>query len=370
MKEIIKRLNDSAYIAPLSPACEMCGNGSKLVVLITGLCPAKCFYCPLSFEKGGKDRIFADEWELDNENDTEKLIREAEYIKATGAGITGGDPLAVWKRTEKYISLFKDTFGSKFHIHLYTSGIQNGEHVADLVSSGLDEIRFHPSYRYWRNMKKSPILHTITHSLEISTDVALEIPVIPGMENEIFSLIKWANDLGIKWINLNELEYAERNADSFNSLNYTVKDDISAAVDESQELAYHLLDNIVQSDLEIGVHYCSSSFKDGVQLTNRIKRRAKSVVQNHEVITDDGTLLKGAIYAEIHLQELYELLKQEFDIDDNYIVLNKLKKRIELPLWLLEKIAPELKKRGFDCYMVEEYPTADGLEVERTPLPL
>jgi len=370
MKKIINRLNDSVYIAPLSPACEMCANGSKLVVLITGLCPAKCFYCPLSFEKGGKDRIFADEWELDNENDTEKLIREAEYIKATGAGITGGDPLAVWKRTEKYISLFKDAFGSKFHIHLYTSGLQNGEHVADLVSAGLDEIRFHPSPRHWGNMEKSPILQTIKHTLETSTDAALEIPVILGMENGILSLIQWANNLGIKWINLNELECAERNADQFNSRNYAVKDDISAAVKGSQELAYHILDNIIQKDLEMGVHYCSSSFKDGVQLTNRIKRRAKSVAQDHEVITDEGTLLKGVIYTKTPLQGLYDLLKQEFDIDDNYIVLNVSKKRIELALWILEKIAPKLKKRGFDCYMVEEYPTADGLEVERTPLPL
>jgi len=190
--------------------------------------------------------------------------------------------------------------------------------------------------------------------LETSTDAALEIPVILGMENGILSLIQWANNLGIKWINLNELECAERNADQFNSRNYAVKDDISAAVKGSQELAYHILDNIIQKDLEMGVHYCSSSFKDGVQLTNRIKRRAKSVAQDHEVITDEGTLLKGVIYTKTPLQGLYDLLKQEFDIDDNYIVLNVSKKRIELALWILEKIAPKLKKRGFDCYMVEE----------------
>jgi pyruvate formate-lyase activating enzyme-like uncharacterized protein len=50
--------------------------------------------------------------------------------------------------------------------------------------------------------------------------------------------------------------------------------------------------------------------------------------------------------------------------------LNKEKKRIEVGLWILEKIAPTLKKRGLQCFMIEEYPTADGLEVERTPLPL
>ena len=46
------------------------------------------------------------------------------------------------------------------------------------------------------------------------------------------------------------------------------------------------------------------------------------------------------------------------------------KNRIELGLWILEKIAGDLKKQGFECYMVEEYPTADQLEVERAPLPL
>ena len=100
MKKIISWLNESSYIAPLSPACKMCAKGSKMVILITGLCSAKCFYCPLSTRKLGKDRIFANEWELENEEDTEKLIHEAKYIEATGAGITGGDPLVVWRRTK------------------------------------------------------------------------------------------------------------------------------------------------------------------------------------------------------------------------------------------------------------------------------
>jgi len=133
MKKTISWLNESSYTMPLSPACKMCADGSKMVVLITGLCPAKCFYCPLSLEKTGKDRIFADEWELSNEDDIDKLIKEAEYIEATGAGITGGDPLVVWQRTKKYIKLLKEKFGQDFHIHLYTSGIKNGEHVGELV---------------------------------------------------------------------------------------------------------------------------------------------------------------------------------------------------------------------------------------------
>jgi len=371
MREIIKWFNESTYIAPLSPACEMCANGSKLVVLITGLCPVKCYYCPLSNEKSGTDRIFADEWELEDENDISKLINESKYIDATGAGITGGDPLVVWKRTKNYISILKNTFGTDFHIHLYTSAVKNGNHIPDLVSAGLDEIRFHPAPKYWIDMSKSPIINEIKIALENSIDVAIEIPSIPNMNCEIFSLIEWANDIGIKWINLNELEYSERNVNNLNHLNYEVKDDISAAVKGSQESAINIIKRVSENNFEIGIHYCSSSFKDGIQLTNRIKRRAKNIVKAHEVISDEGTLLKGVIYTKnTSIKNLYKSIKQEFNINDKHIFLNEEKECIEIGVWILEKIATELKKRKLECYMVEEYPTADGLEVERIPLPL
>jgi len=364
MKKVVQWLNDSIYTAPLSPACKMCAQGSKMVVLITGLCPSNCFYCPLSERKIGKDKIFADEWELENEEDTDKLIKEAELIKATGAGITGGDPLVVWKRTKKYIEILKNNFGSKFHIHLYTSGLKNIEYVDDLVSAGLDEIRFHPPPTDWKNMGKSPLKDISRNDV----DVAIEIPVIPGMEKDIFSLILWANEADIKWINLNELEFSETNADKLKEMGFTVKDDISAAVKGSQETAIRVIELI--KNLEIGVHYCSSSFKDGIQLRNRIKRRAKSIAKEYEIITEQGTILKGIVVSlDKALGQLQTILVEEFDIVEKYIFVNKEKNRIEMPLFLLEKIAPNLKKYHIQSYMVEEYPTADALEVERTPLP-
>jgi pyruvate formate-lyase activating enzyme-like uncharacterized protein len=370
MKKIFNWLNESAYTKPLSPGCKMCAKGSTLVVLITGLCPAKCFYCPLSFEKGGKDRIFADEWELDDENDIKKLISEAEYIDATGAGITGGDPLFVWRRTKKYISLLKETFGDNFHIHLYTSGLKNGEYIEDLVSAGLDEIRFHPMPKFWNKMDESPLINPIKKSLQIHVDTAIEIPAIPTMESKIFKLIKWADQLGIKWINLNELEYSERNANNFNSRNYIVKDDISASIKGSQETSYDVINMISNENFKIGVHYCSSSFKDGIQLTNRLKRRAKNIVKDYEIISEEGTLIKGVIQiSKNKLKSQYESIMKTYEIPNNQIFLNQIKNRIEINLIILEKIAPELFKQGIKCYMVEEYPTADGLEVERIPLP-
>ena len=371
MKNIFKWKNESIYTKPLSPACLMCERGSKMVVLVTGLCSAKCFYCPLSKRKLGKDRIFANEWELKDEDDTEKLIREAEYIGATGAGITGGDPLIVWERTKRYILILKDAFGSNFNIHLYTSGLNNYEHIGDLVSAGLDEIRFHPNPIYWSDISNSPIISSIKIALNTGIDVAIEVPVIPDRNKEVISLIEWADGLGIKFVNLNELEFSETNAKTLNSKGFIVKDDISAAVKGSQESAYNVLDKISKMDLDIGVHYCSSSFKDASQLRNRIKRRAKNIAKDHEVITDEGTLLKGVIYSKnISLNNLLDFLKNVSNIHNNQLYVNKEKERIELNILVLQKIASKLNKKDVNCFIIEEYPTADSPEDERIPLPI
>jgi len=369
MRKIVNWFNDSIYTRPLSPACRMCAEGSKMVILVTGLCPASCFYCPLSEKKIGKDRIFADEWELSNENDTEKLILEAKYIEAKGAGITGGDPLVKWKRTKEYISLLKNEFGTDFHIHLYTSGLKNGEYIDELVAAGLDEIRFHPMIIYWEKMQDVPFLKYIKKSIALDCDVAFEIPVIPGFETDIFSLVKWASENNVSWVNLNELEYSETNAKELNNKDFTVKDDISSAVKNSQQNAINVIKKVVDADLQIGVHYCSSSFKDGIQLRNRIKRRAENIARESDIITDDGTLLKGVIFSKNKsLNEIYNLLVNNLKIQKKYVNIDLDKKRIELAIWILEKNLKFFKENDFECFIVEEYPTADRLEVEKIPL--
>jgi pyruvate formate-lyase activating enzyme-like uncharacterized protein len=371
MKKIKSWLNESSYTPPLSPGCRMCAKGSKLVLLITGLCTVKCYYCPLSNKKIGNDRIFANEWELKNEEDTQKIMTEAKLIEATGAGITGGDPLIVWKRTKKYISLLKEKFGPKFHIHLYTTGLKNPHRIPDLISAGLDEIRFHPLPETWKNIHTSIVNTPIKKCMQTDVDTAIEIPSIPGMENDITTLTLWANEAGLKWINLNELEYSETNARILNNRGFTVKDDISAAVKGSQETAYKIMNNLSGKDLSIGIHYCSSSFKDGIQLKRRIINRAKNIAKDFETISNDGTIVKGIILSKKHsLLEIRKILRNQYKLDDRLFSINKHKNRMEIDVLVLEKIAKSLIKKGFECYMVEEYPTADELEVERVPLPI
>ena len=370
MKGITQWLNDSTYIEPLSPGCKLCAKGAELVLLVTGLCPMHCFYCPLSMKKYGNDVIYADEWKLKNENDVDTILKEAQYINAKGAGITGGDPLLVWKRTKRYISTLKDNFGDKFNIHLYTSGMKGSEHIPDLCSVGLNEIRFHPTPLFWNNMNKAPIHDAIKTALDQDLDVAIEIPVIPDTETNMISLIKWAARQGIRWINLNELEFSESNCTALSQKGYQVKSDISAAVKGSKETAYNVINAVSNESFNIGVHYCSSSFKDGIQLKNRIKRRASNVARPYEIISDEGLLIKGVIFSENISSFTLEMLKKRFGIQDDLVAFNAKKNRIEIAGWILEEIADDLLKEGFECYLVEEYPTADRLEVERIPLPV
>ena len=372
MSKLQNWLNDSKYINPLSPACKMCSKGSKLVLLVTGLCYSNCFYCPLSFKKFGKDRIFVDEWELRSEDDTDKLIREAELIDANGAGITGGDPLIVWKRTKRYISILKQEFGPKFHIHLYTQALKNDFYIEDLISAGLDEIRFHPSLNFWGDMNNSPVSKIICKTIKKEIDVAIEIPSIPGMENEIISLIEWSDINGVKWVNINELEFSEHNVDNFNNRKYVVKNEISSSVKGSETTAYKILDKISKLDYKIGVHYCSCSFKDGIQLKNRIIRRAKNIVRNYEIISDEGTIIKGIICPnnKYTIKDVYRKLVLEYSIKKDRIYINHNKNRIEIDVLILNEFALDLKNEGISSYLIEEYPTHDKIEIEKIPLPI
>ncbi len=322
-----------------------------MVVLVTGLCSTKCFYCPLSFKKGGTDRIFADEWELNNERDTEKLVREAEYIDATGAGITGGDPLFVWQRVKTYITLLKKTFGESLNIHLYTSALTNADHLPDLVAAGLDEIRFHPLPHTWGNMDRSPIKKTIQRMNDSSLDVAIEIPVLPKKEKEIFSLISWADHQGIQWVNLNELEFSERNCDDFRRRGYHVKNAISAAVKGTQQTAEKILTLSQKENLKIGVHYCSLSFKDGVQLKNRIIRRANHIATPYDIITKDGTFVRGVIYpSDGSLTSLLSLLQKTYNVPSRLLHLDSKRNESSCRMDAGENRPPSLSKQGYRMF--------------------
>jgi pyruvate formate-lyase activating enzyme-like uncharacterized protein len=349
--------NSSFVQGSLPVSCVMCQHGSKLVLLVTGICGHDCYYCPLSSKKKGHDDTYADEKLVESDAD---IIFEAKSIGARGTGITGGDPLLVMARTLHHIRLLKKTFGRKHNIHLYTA-TPDLKKIALLADAGLDEIRFHPPPDSWDSLGTTKYPDALRQARASGMRAGIEIPAIPGLEKSIIRMAREAKKAGAQFINLNELEFSEPNWDALHSRGFKIKDDVSSAAKGSQETA-----GKIAAALEgaLIVHYCSSSFKDATQLRNRLLRRAKIVATGLEIITEDGTFLKGVIET-AKPETLVRKLKRDFGIPARLIRHDKEKNRVEIAAWVLEELPADYEGQRF---IVEEYPTADRLEVERRPI--
>jgi pyruvate formate-lyase activating enzyme-like uncharacterized protein len=366
MRKLKSLPENSSYIGDLPKGCKLCGPGQKMVLLITGRCSCRCFYCPLSFAKRGKKVIYANELKVENLNE---IIAEAKAISAKGTGITGGDPMQVPELTLQAIDLLKKTFGKPHHIHLYTAGRFDPKLLTRLEGSGLDELRFHPPIATWKSFKPQ-FEDMLKFAVKTQMLIGLEIPVIPGYENTIIKLAKKLDKLDVNFLNLNELEFSESNWESLRAHGFTQKDEIANTVASSEKIALEILENLVGvPDLGLNVHYCSARFKDRQQLTNRIKRRAKNVIRPYHVLTEDGTFLLGIIESaqegdQLDLLDVEKNLIESYSVPKRLMNLDSQKKRLEVAPWVLEKLRNELGDNlRTRCFIIEEYPTADRLEV-------
>ena len=328
-----------------------------MVLLVTGLCGHECFYCPLSLEKQGKRVTYANEKLVGDDGD---VIFEAESIGAKGTGITGGDPLVEFEKTVHYIELLKETFGQRHNIHLYTAtpDLRKLEALAD---AGLDEIRFHPPLGMWAAIENTIYPAAIERAVETGMRTGIEIPAIPGHEAEMSKLAKAVQAVGAQFMNMNELEFSESNWQELRKRGFGVRDDVSSAVAGSEEAARRVADNL---RLDMTLHYCSSGFKDATQLRKRIMRRARNTATPLEIITEEGTFIKGVIECQ-HPKEEMKRIVSMFRIPEDLIRFDTGGNRVEIAAWILEEIHLDVEGQSF---IIEEYPTADGLEVERRPL--
>lgn len=259
--------------------CELCVEGDKTVIFITGVCHDNCYYCPISHSRR-RDVMYVDEERVE---DIEDIVSYIEIVGGRGASITGGDPLLVIDRTSYVIKRLKESFGERFHIHLYTSG-----RYADLGSlrildrAGLDEIRFHPVEKRYLEKIRLAVRET-------SMSVGVEIPVIPGEEERIKELILFLERIGAEFINLNELEVSEANREAILFRGFRVAED-GVSVSGSRETALKILRWARESGVRLKIHFCSSRLKDAVQTMRRFRRIASRVRLSYQRVEDDGLL--------------------------------------------------------------------------------
>ncbi len=363
MKRITKWYSNRVK-GTIPKGCQFCSLGSKLVLFITGECDSNCFYCPLTKEKRN-DVIFANERQI---HSFSEACDEAVMISALGAGITGGDPSTHLSRTLEYLLKLKERFGQEFHCHLYTSYSLSYDDLKSLHLAGLDEIRFHPP----RLLLTEEIKRSISDAKSLSWTVGFEIPVIPDKQEEIQNIIEFAEITNLNFVNLNELEITEENLLKLSKLGYHTRSNLSAAVKGSEELALKILRN--NRKKRVTLHYCSSSYKDNIQLRNRLRRRAKRYALPSDEITDDGLIVRAQIIVKEakSLLNIKDALVNDFEIPEKLINIDEKNKMILTNWMLVKKHGSDLVKKFHHAIstiqIIHQYPHENGIITYLDPI--
>jgi pyruvate formate-lyase activating enzyme-like uncharacterized protein len=316
----------------------------------------------LSQNKAGQDVVFADEMPVSDKSD---ILFESKAIKSEGVGISGGDPLCQLERTLDYVQLLKREHGLDFHIHLYTSQTDISEVDLQLLkSAGLDEIRFHPQTNDWSGIQRA---------VQIGLVVGLEVPALPGKQDNLMKLAKRAEEIGVSFLNINELEASETNFGKLVSLGMKLTNMESASIEGSASTAFEVLEWSKENLQSLSVHFCSARFKDSVQMRKRLERRLKQTIREFEERDDTDPLLILGIVSSSDLKSIYEILVTQFGVPRNLLNLDEVRKRIEIAPWVLEEIVETLRNTITDIAELEigiafEYPTWDRLQTMFDPL--
>ena len=327
----MKRIEGGSYYTYLTEGCRLCRRGAKLVLFVTGLCGNRCYYCPISEEKRGKDVIFANEREV---KDIDDVVDEALAMDAEGVAITGGEPLLKLERVLEFVEIFSK---ADMHIHLYTSVKAKENVLKKLAEKGLNEIRFHPPELKGVKEYEEPLKNAIKYGIESG----FEIPAVEYKE-EIVEIVN-RNDA---FLNVNELEFSSTNFSNLVERGWEIGEGYEAK--GSKKIADRYAERVRK------FHFCSVKFKDIAQLRRRLIRMAFNMPDFYKV-TKEGTVICGLIEGD--KKTIRKVLIQrgvEFqEVDEGF----------EVPIDVAESL-----KNVFRASIIERYPTSKRIVVEKIPL--
>jgi uncharacterized protein len=336
----MKKTEYGSYLEGNFPkGCQLCVQGKKMVLFVTGICSRGCSFCPLSKLRKNIDKTYSNEREVKSLKD---LIEEVKNSKAKGCSLTGGDPLIKFERTISFAKKLKKEFGKNFHIHIYLSTKLVDEQKLKELSKHVDEVRFHPDLE--GNLEKEAEKISLAKKFWKKENVGIELPCFPDKNKEIHEIVNLTKD-SISFLNLNELEAGEFSEELLSKKyklsrdGYTIKNSIK----EGKKLIKRLKGIFPR----LNIHLCTAKLKNSHQYKNRLKNYSSKKFMK---MTEEGTLIYFAIE---NKKEIKKTLKKE----DFY--LDILKNRLIISPRLVKKL-----KEKLEIYKIEEYPTFEREEVD------
>ena len=258
------------------------------------------------------------------------------------------------EKTLEAVVQLKAAFGPEHHVHVYTSIPFNPDRAKDFGEAGLDEIRFH-----LLDGTTTKYRATIEACAEHGIEVGVELPCEPDKEEQLFALLDDLATVPVSFLNLNELEITVGNQENMDVRGFNLSGGITAAAEGSAHLALRLKE--AAADKPYHLKFCTAKYKDAGQLRNRFKRRGQATLRPYEVLSDDDTVMFGAIPTGLEdAQEDMAELRAELGMAEGWLRYDAANQRIELPLSLAEDLAPVLE---VPVILVEVHPTHDRLEV-------
>lgn len=261
----------------ISPACLACRTGERTATFFVDLrCTRNCYFCFNPNQDGY-------EYFLVHKRD---IVAELEQAHAYGAGfdclaVTGGEPMLHKAEVLAFLRRACELY-PQVHTRLYTSGDMLDEaSLRELAAAGLSEIRFSVKPAD-AGAGQEGVYALMEQAASIVPDVVVEVPVIPGSLDEMKDMMRRADEIGVRGVNLLEFCFPLCNAEAFAVrgfnlrkrpyaylYNYWYGGGIPVAGSEAEALA--LVEYACEEGLSLGVHYCSSDNKNTGQIYQQNK---------------------------------------------------------------------------------------------------
>ncbi len=240
--------------APAPPTgCRHCLSGAKAQIHLTFRCNLACGFCPIPSDKFGRDVVELAGSEFDPAQIETIATALAERPGLRGAAISGGEPTLYPSRLLDLVAALRRTRGPHFHLHLYTNGVGAGRALLErLVEAGIDEFRVN-------NLSA----RTFAKFSGLGADVVCEVPCLPrsGSVARVFRLIEALPALGIRWVNLNEVEATRENLGWLKAQGFELEGDrIAGCGEAAAAIARHGRLH------DVSVFYCDHDTADRIRV--------------------------------------------------------------------------------------------------------
>ncbi len=291
----------SVALGRLSPGCVACtGSCASRTLALSNNCHRDCFFC---FNPNQEGFAYYCEHPFPWRDQLDDLA--AGDASLACLALSGGEPLLYPDEACAFFSRARALFPAA-HLRMYTSGdLLDADLAERLRLCGLDEVRF--------SIKQDDPPHVLDAVLanmglakRAGLAVMVEMPPIPGTEEQMREVLRRIDAAGAQGINLLEFAYPMWNWEVFEALGlvlrnppYRVAYDYeyagSLAVDGSEELCLRLMLWAHERGLGLSMHYCSLENKHRAQIRT-INEPHADISACHAFDCDDFFLKAGVVF--------------------------------------------------------------------------